>query len=240
MMIAVVLTTASVAIIGALYMARRRRHVDVRGHGSPLLVMPPSSHVVDAGRPSDGAGFAPQRRSPIRQAAVDAAAPHEGLVVVSHARGESAPTVHDPLTTTTNRFISGSVVPEVVHGHTLRFHRPSEGTVEFLPGFLEVIGGPDAGHELRFVRPTDGTSAVITFGRREGPAYTHVQLLEPTVSRSHARLCQDTERWRLVNLSRTNPVIVNRDALDGVEASQLLNDGDVIEMGALVFRFHTK
>lgn len=147
--------------------------------------------------------------------------------------------IDDPLTATTGKHETGSAPAEVVHGHSIRFHRPPDGTLEFLRGSLRVIGGPDAGHEIRMVRPDDGSAGVVTFGRREGPPYTHVQLLEPTVSRSHARLQQEGERWRLVNLSRTNPVVLNGQPLDGVEASALLNDQDLLEMGALVFRYHT-
>jgi predicted component of type VI protein secretion system len=80
----------------------------------------------------------------------------------------------------------------------------------------------------------------VTFGRREGPAYRHIQLLEPTVSRTHARMTRDGDRWRLTNLSRTNPVIVNGMPLDGVSNSQVLQDSDVVEMGALVFRYYDR
>lgn len=239
MVLAIVLATASFAIMGALFMARRRRDVELREHGSPLLVLPPSANagLLDPHYGSAAVESPRPRRSPRQQQAVEEQ-PRGDLLVVQTAQASIA--VNDPLTVTTNRFVTGQPVPEVVQGHTLRFHRPTEGTVEFLPGFLEVIGGPDAGHELRFVKPSDGADAVITFGRKEGAAYTHVQLLEPTVSRSHARLRHEGDRWRLFNLSRTNPVIVNRNPLDGVEASQLLGDADVIEMGALVFRFHAR
>ena len=70
------------------------------------------------------------------------------------------------------------------NGETLRFALPDEGTLRFLPGRLEVIAGPDAGREIRFVAPPGAGDAVeITFGRTEGPAYRHVQLLARTVSR---------------------------------------------------------
>ena len=147
--------------------------------------------------------------------------------------------VEDPVTATTGRFTAG-LSAEVVHGTALRFHRPADGTLQFANGHLEVVGGPDAGHEVRFVQPGPGESADITFGRKEGPPYRHVQLLEPTVSRTHARISRDGERWRLTNLSRTNPVVVNGTSMDGVQASQLLEDTDLVEMGALLFRFHAR
>jgi hypothetical protein len=240
-----VLMTACLAIVGALWMSRRRRDLELRQINTPLLVMPATSA-------SDHSPLSPLLELPLRRptamrsmARTDSAghvdAPEVAGAEHTHSEAPySGNVAHDPLTATTGKFTSGAVPPEVVHGHSLRFHRPPEGTLEFLPGSLQVIGGPDAGHEVRFVRPEDGSPGVVTFGRKEGPAYTHVQLLEPTVSRSHARLQQEGERWRLINLSRTNPVVLNRRPLDGVEASALLSDEDLIEMGALVFRYHTR
>lgn len=142
---------------------------------------------------------------------------------------------------------------EQVDGASVRYWRPADGTLQFLPGRLEVIAGQDSGQEIRFVRTPgpDGTS--VTFGRAEGAAYRHVQLREPTVSRLHARMCLEVggnasgqivaPRWRLENLSSTNPVVVNGTPLpaESADACQVyLDEGDRIEMGEVVFRFHTK
>lgn len=226
------LITAAVAILAASWMARRRRDIELREHGSPLLVTPV------AGPPA----FAPSRPVQDRQAVMPRATlrdvPNAEALLVPMSGPVSA--VEDPVTATTGRFSPGSLPAEVVLGHSLRFHRPPEGTLEFLPGSLEVVGGPDAGHEIRFVRPDSGEGPVISFGRKEGPPYRHVQLLEPTVSRTHARMSLEGGRWRVTNLSRTNPVLVNGEALEGVNASHLLAADDLLEMGALVFRFHDR
>lgn len=127
----------------------------------------------------------------------------------------------------------------LVDGHSLRFYRPAEGTLQFLPGRLEVIEGRDAGHEIRFVK-TAGAGAdsdIITFGRLEGPPYRHIQLREPTVSRQHARMLLRDGKWHLENLSGTNPVVVNGEALTGHGASVPLVNGDRVEMGEVTFRF---
>lgn len=230
LVIVAALATTALAIIAALWVARRRRDQELRQHGSPILVVP-------------SAGIAPGVFTP----SPAARATMEPLVVRSTQQGSAAAiavplsgplsTVEDPVTATTGRFTQGTVPAEVVHGHSLRFHRPMDGTLRFFPASLLVIGGPDAGHELRFVHPEPGTPADITFGRKEGPPYRHVQLLEPTVSRTHARLTPDGSGWRVVNLSRTNPVVVNGIAIAGVDASHRLKDGDLVEMGALVFRY---
>jgi FHA domain len=127
----------------------------------------------------------------------------------------------------------------VVEGGTVRFSRVAEGTLQLLPGRLEIIEGDDRGHDVRFVRSRPGVPE-ITFGRNEGSPHRHVQLLSRTVSREHARMRFEGDRWSIVNLSRTNPVILNGEELPEAESSRVLNDGDRIEMGEIVFRFHSR
>ena len=145
---------------------------------------------------------------------------------------------------------------EAVDGASVRYWRPADGTLQFLPGRLEVIAGRDAGQEIRFVRTPGPDGTRVTFGRAEGAPYRHVQLREPTVSRAHARMTLDAPagnaprgladgggHWRLENLSATNPVVVNGKPLaaDGSTAGVVpLGEGDRIEMGEVVFRFHEK
>lgn len=128
----------------------------------------------------------------------------------------------------------------LVNGETLRFSIPDEGTLRFLPGRLEVSAGPDAGREVRFVAPPSGGDVEVTFGRTEGPAYRHVQLLARTVSRRHATMCLTDDHWSLKNLSATNPVILNGRSLAADEVAPLLVDGDRIEMGEVVFTFYNR
>lgn len=123
---------------------------------------------------------------------------------------------------------------------TLRLERPHDGTLPFLPGRLEVIEGRDVGQEIKFVRTPGPDGTTISFGRAEGAQYRHVQLHEPTVSRMHAKLVLDGKSWSLVNLSATNPVVVNGLALSGEGSTVVLREGDRIEMGEVVFRFRAK
>jgi len=158
-----------------------------------------------------------------------------------------------------NELVSGAPVD----GASVRYWRPADGTLQFLPGRLEVIAGRDAGQEIRFVRTPGPDGTKVTFGRAEGAPYRHVQLREPTVSRAHACMMLDarttaatpgdgragsngasaTPRWRLENLSATNPVVVNGRPLAADESPAsiaVLAEGDRIEMGEVVFRFHEK
>lgn len=120
---------------------------------------------------------------------------------------------------------------------SVRFHRPADGTLQLLPGRLEVLDQAQGVHEIRFVRPA-GREPVVTFGRTPGEPLAHVQLDAPTVSRMHARMHFLHGEWRIVNLSHTNPVVVNGMRLNGdTSDGRLLEDGDVVEMGEVSFRF---
>jgi hypothetical protein len=119
--------------------------------------------------------------------------------------------------------------------------RPIERTLQFLPGRFEVItGGKALGSEIRFVRTGGPDGASITIGRSEGPAYRHIQLDVPTVSRRHAHMRWDGSRWSLTNLSTTNPVSINGVALPGEGTAIDLVDGDRVELGEVTFRFHAQ
>lgn len=122
----------------------------------------------------------------------------------------------------------------------VRVMRPADRTLQFLPGRFEVLAGRVLDGEIRFVRTAGPDGASVTFGRSEGPAYRHVQLDVPTVSRKHARMRWDGTRWSLTNLSATNPVAVNGVALPGEGTVIDLADGDRIEMGEVTFRFHAQ
>jgi hypothetical protein len=58
---------------------------------------------------------------------------------------------------------------EAVEGASIRFWRPADGTLQFLPGRLEIAAGRDAGQEIRFVRTGGPDGTCITFGRADGP-----------------------------------------------------------------------
>jgi pSer/pThr/pTyr-binding forkhead associated (FHA) protein len=122
----------------------------------------------------------------------------------------------------------------------VRSYHAEEGTLEFLPGRLEIVAGGEIGQEIHFLRQVGEDDATITFGRSEGPPLRHVQLLDPTVSRQHARLAYTGGRWHLTNLSQTNPVSHNGTSLPASGPSLTLSEGDRVEMGAVVFIFHDR
>jgi pSer/pThr/pTyr-binding forkhead associated (FHA) protein len=103
-----------------------------------------------------------------------------------------------------------------------------------------VVSGTDVGQEIHFARQVGEDGATITFGRSEGPPLRHIQLLDPTVSRQHARLDYVGARWHLTNLSATNPVHFNGAPLPEHGRGITLQDGDRIEMGAVIFVFRER
>ncbi len=230
-----------ITIVG-MRIARWRRDVKLRKHGAPMLVMPTAVEAGGAPRPVLTRDVSARQRA-IRPSEM-ATAPH-GTEVIP-ASGSAVGTSGDEgATVRTGPFRPGDVLPgspsaHLVSGASLRYFRAEEGTLEFLPGSLEVVEGDDVGQEIRFARQHGDGPAVVTFGRAEGPPLRHVQLLDPTVSRQHAELRWDGNGWRLTNLSSTNAVIFNGSALDLHRLTEPLAEGDRIEMGAVTFVFHKR
>jgi pSer/pThr/pTyr-binding forkhead associated (FHA) protein len=113
-----------------------------------------------------------------------------------------------------------------------------EGTLQLLPGRLEILTGNDRMKEVRFVRVPG--PVLVTFGRYPGDKFTHVQVDSPTVSRMHASMRFAGGNWHIKNLSDTNPVIVNGQPLPTVGGERVLSDGDQVEMGEVIFRFRPR
>jgi hypothetical protein len=234
--------------VASLVARRRKRMAEDRPVDIPLFTVPVSSLVSIPRPPGD---------------VVQTAASHTNADAYAHVlpairtRDGEVSTLARP-----NRDLPALLpddgLGEAVEGASIRYWRVADGTLQFLPGRLEIAAGRDAGHEIRFVRTAGPDGTIITFGRAEGVPYRHVQLREPTVSRSHARMALESingtplslspsnvgaSRWRLENLSATNPVIVNGKPLDpegGPRASVILSEGDRIEMGEVAFVFRAR
>lgn len=242
----------AITLVG-LRVARRRRDVALRRHGAPVLVMPltdpdlasaprPAIPREEWGRPS------PPRSVP----RITSTSPKSvrSITPVASQEYTDEPEVlivpeDDHVTVSTGPFRPndarrGSPSAHLVEGAQLRFFRAEEGTLEFLPGRLEVVGGEDIGQEIHFARQVGDDDVTVTFGRSEGPPLRHVQLLDPTVSRQHARMIFSGQRWHLTNMSTTNAVLLNGAALPEHGDGITLQDGDRLEMGAVVFVFHAR
>ena len=130
---------------------------------------------------------------------------------------------------------SDSQVPAT--SETVRFVRPADEVVQLLPGHLEVVSGDERHQEIRFVR-VQGQQPQLILGRNPGRSPQHIALNSSTVSRQHARLAYTGGKWAVANLSKTNPVVVNDQELTNLDGERQLADGDRIELGEVVLRFH--
>ncbi len=127
---------------------------------------------------------------------------------------------------------------ELPLAETMQFVRPTDEALQLLPARLEVVSGIAPRQVLRFVR-VPGKPAEMILGREAASSPQQVTLTSSTVSRRHARVTYADGRWLVTNLSRTNPVVVNDQALNEFEGARPLLDGDRIELGDVVLRFCT-
>jgi hypothetical protein len=125
------------------------------------------------------------------------------------------------------------------NAETVRFLRPTDvdGSVQLLPGRLEVLGGDTPHREIRFMR-VPGEPAQVILGREMRLTPHYVGLGSPTVSRRHARFDFADNQWIVKNLSRTNPLVLNDEEMLETDAAKPLADGDRLELGDVVLRFH--
>lgn len=126
-------------------------------------------------------------------------------------------------------------------GATVVFRRPPDEATQLLPGRLKVVAGEKGREDIRLVGVVGELRPQIVLGREQGPPNKVITLQSPTVSRRHAQMELVDGRWRIVNLSRTNPVMVNDEILSaGRGAVKMLSDGDRIELGEVILRFSAR
>jgi len=256
----IILALLVISIVVGWIVARRRRAAALRSREEIPLFTIPASQIPGLPRP----GIAAARLSTIAGSYAPSATPARSGAGDGDGRlASSGATIRtrDGAVSAVARSPQAEPLSiddemgEAVEGASVRFWRPADGTLQFLPGRLEIAAGRDAGQEIRFVRTGGPDGTCITFGRADGPPYRHVQLREPTVSRAHARMVLEPSgngsrdgsssqaRWRLENLSSTNPVVINGRSLDsngGAMATVMLSEGDRIEMGEVAFVFRER
>lgn len=159
--------------------------------------------------------------------------------IITPQRGAAAAAMHIAPATSSDRAIDRAAARQNMPDEkTVVFKRHTDGPLELLPGRLEVVEGEGEGRDIRFMRAW-GEPPEVTFGRARGPAHRHVQLVAPTVSRNHARMQLEGDRWKITNLSATNPVVINGEELPP-QTARYLGEGDRIEMGEVIFRYRER
>ncbi len=102
--------------------------------------------------------------------------------------------------------------------------------VEGSPGQACLVliypAGSDLGKRFELELPE------VTIGRGSD---TDIQVDRDSVSRKHAKIERNGSQWRVVDLKSTNGTYVNDNPVD----SRLLEDGDLVKIGAAIFKFLT-
>jgi HD-GYP domain-containing protein (c-di-GMP phosphodiesterase class II)/pSer/pThr/pTyr-binding forkhead associated (FHA) protein len=93
-------------------------------------------------------------------------------------------------------------------------------------GYLQILNGPFQGQKVRF-------RSEVTIGRKGGNA---VRLLDPKVSRTHARIQATEEGFRILDLKSSNGTFINGERIENF----LLKSGDKIRVGFTELHFSEK
>lgn len=263
--VVLVVAVVGIAAVALFWWLKRRREEELRSPPPLLFHGAPTSGAGSAARPilrpaafstpataspsiiADRAPRPPRPATPGERAARAALAPDtpiDRFVVVEPRRenganvngnGIGAPPHHHVPTPG----LGQSLEEQVDGGETIRFVRPGEQAVQLLPGRLEVLSGTTQLREIRFVR-LPGEPPHLIVGRDPGPSPHHVGLGSTTVSRRHARFDYNDRTWAVRNLSHTNPLVVNDTELSESDPPHPLADGDRLELGEVVLRFHAR
>lgn len=97
---------------------------------------------------------------------------------------------------------------------------------------LRVTRGPQRGQVFALLKDE------LYIGRSTPSSNWEVALQDPTVSRPHAFLVKEEERWKLFDLGSINGTSVNSQPIAG-GAARLLRDGDRVMFGGTLTVFHT-
>jgi hypothetical protein len=135
---------------------------------------------------------------------------------------------------------TGRTVPipaGMIEDETVRYYAPPLGTLKILGPWFNVETPTSQAIRL-FSLPNAGGETEITFGRKPGPPYSHIQIKRATVSGHQATVRLFQRRAELINFSKTNPTKVNGNPV--LSGSLELQDGDAIDLGGVVMRFHAR
>ena len=135
---------------------------------------------------------------------------------------------------------TGRTVPipsGMIEDETVRYYAPPAGTLKILGPWFDIERPTNQAIRL-FSLPNVSGATEITFGRKPGPPYSHIQIKKATVSGHQATIRLHTNRAELLNLSRTNPTQLNGNPVHSGPVE--LSDGDGIDLGGVLLRFHAR
>lgn len=122
---------------------------------------------------------------------------------------------------------------------TIKVSYSAPKTLKFIPGKLEIISGLDKGKEFKMQGLPGPNGSIITIGRDKAAGdseFSHIQLMEKTVSRRQAELSYRDHKLFIKNLSETNYTQLNGSELQVGESREVLPNA-VIKAGEVEFRY---
>lgn len=122
---------------------------------------------------------------------------------------------------------------------TIKINLGGPKTLKLIPGKLEIVTGLDKGKEFRMNAIPGPNGCIITIGREKlsGDAeFSHIQLLEKTVSRKQAEIHYRENKLFVKNLSETNYTQLNGLELRLDEMAEV-KPTSIIKTGEVEFRY---
>lgn len=122
---------------------------------------------------------------------------------------------------------------------TIKITASSPKTLKFIPGKLTIVSGEDTGKSFKIAGYPTSEGSIVSIGREEvkgDRAYSHIQLMQKTISRKQAEIVQKEGKLYVKNMSDTNYT-----QLDGVELKvgekAELKTGAVLRLGELEVKY---
>jgi len=122
---------------------------------------------------------------------------------------------------------------------TIKIMASSPKTLKFIPGKLTIVSGEDTGKSFKIAGFPTSEGSIVSIGREEvkgDRAYSHIQLMQKTISRKQAEIVQKDGKLYVKNLSDTNFT-----QLDGIELKPNekaeLKAGAVLRLGELEVKY---
>lgn len=129
----------------------------------------------------------------------------------------------------------------VYEDDSIKMTPPPYGTLKLLPGRLMIVDGYDVIRDIFFWTEPGQEKSEFTFGRDTAPgnAFWYIQLKSTDVSSKQAKIIWEDGKFLLINYAMPNPTMVNGNPLDKKQ-SIILEKGDLIKMGEVVFVYYEK
>ena len=102
---------------------------------------------------------------------------------------------------------------------------PMEGTLKVLPGKWTVSDGNES---WMFRLYQTEAAPEFTIGRESGPKLKHIKIASQAVSRKQAKIRYEGGSYTLVNLSSTNPSMINENSLGEGESASIENGAKIV------------